>query len=54
MNQNINFLKLTFFQDKEPPSFYDIFTFFNYFDYGVVFQDINEMYNPHEKNIDIK
>jgi hypothetical protein len=51
-NDSITFIRLD--KDRDPPSFYDIFTFYNYFDYGVVFQDINEMYNPHEKNIDIK
>ena len=45
-----NFLQ----KDRDPPSFYDIFNIYNVFDYGVTVQDINEMYFPCEKNIDIK
>jgi hypothetical protein len=51
-SDSISFVRLD--KEKEAPTFYDIFTFYNYFDNGVTFQDINEMYNPHEKNIDIR
>jgi len=43
--------------DKEsvsPPSFYDMFNFYNLFNNGITVQDINEIYEPLEKNIDIR
>lgn len=41
-------------KDIEPPTFYDIFSFYNLFNNGITVHDINEIYPTHEKNIDIK
>lgn len=41
-------------KDKEMPTFYDIFTLLNAFNPGFMVKDINEFYNPEDKNIDIK
>lgn len=53
------FLKLLFNKsvlmiDREGPTFYDIFFFYSLFKSAIIVQNINETYNPHEKNIDLK
>ncbi len=40
--------------DLEPPTFYDLFNFYNLFNHGITVQDITEIYQPQDKNIDIK
>lgn len=55
-NELIIIIYVNFMQhlDRDAPSFYDIFTLLNAFNAGFMVKDINEFYNPEEKNIDIK
>jgi hypothetical protein len=41
-------------KDLEAPVFYDLFSFYNLFNNGITVSDIAEIFQPHEKNIDIK
>jgi nitrogen permease regulator 2-like protein len=50
--ESIQFIRLD--KDKDGPVFYDLFFFYNLFKNGVTIRNITEMYNPIEKNIDIK
>ncbi len=40
--------------EVDPPSFYDLFNFYNLFNHGITVQDVTEIFQPQEKNIDIK
>ena len=50
--ESIKFIRLD--HDREGPVFYDLFYFFNLFKNGVTIRYIIDMYNPIDKNIDIK
>lgn len=49
---SINFVKLD--QDRDGPTFYDLFYFYSLFKNAIQVENINEMYQPYEKNIDLR
>lgn len=50
--ESVQFVKMD--HEKEGPVFYDLFFFYNLFKNGVTIRNVIEMYNPIDKNIDIK
>lgn len=50
--ESIKFVRLD--PEREGPVFYDLFYFYNLFKNGVTIRYIIDMYNPIEKNIDVK